>query len=185
MLYDKQNSILAFINPVTIGRIGGVYGVLGWVKIIAFTEKSDSVFSYTPWFIYLKFVWTLIYVEKWTLLNKYYIAKIQDISDRESAKLLVHCCIVTDIKQFPCLKNDEYYCRDLIGCKVIDLCGEYLGCVINIIETTANDVLVIKINKKNSFYTKKECLIPFVQNKVIKTVNISDRIIIVDWDIDF
>lgn len=185
MLYDTNNNIVIPINPIKIGKIGGVYGVLGWIKIISFTDKFDSIFSYNPWFIFLEFQWKLIHLDQWKLLGKRYIAKIRNISDRESAKLLVHCIIVVDVTQLPCLQGEEYYCKDLIGCMVISNNGVHLGCVLNIIETTANDVLVVKVCKKYNFYKIKECLIPFIQDKVIKKVHLDDRIIIVDWDIDF
>lgn len=186
MHYDSKNIVSIPVNPVRIGKIGKAYGILGWVKIISFTHKSGDIFNYSPWFIYLKCNWQLMYLDKWRFLSKYYIAKIKDISNRESAALLTNFFIVVDNVQFPCLPHNEYYCKDLIGCLVMLVDhGIYLGNVINIIVTNANDVLVVKINKKSNFYKKKECLIPFIQDKVIKNVNLDTHIIVVDWIIDF
>lgn len=181
----NKSAVAAPIDSVMIGKIGKAYGVLGWIRVISFTDESDSIFSYTPWFICFQSVWKLIYLDKWRFLGNNYVVKIQGISNREIAKLLTSCFICIEVKQLPCLQHDEYYCRDLIGCVVMDIDGECLGSVCKIIETTANDVLVIKIDKRHSVDTKKECLIPFIQDEVIKTVNIRDRIIIVDWDINF
>lgn len=178
-----KNDFMIPDHPITIGKVSGVYGVLGWIKIISFTDKADNIFDYTPWFIYLKFMWKLIYLDQWKCLSKRYIAKIRNISNRESAELLVHCSIIIDEKRLPYAGHDEYYCKDLIGCIVVTNKSICLGSVFRIIETTANDVLVIKLYKKNDVLKKKECLIPFIQNKVIKNINLNDRIIIVDWDI--
>lgn len=184
--HDIKDVILKPNHPVKIGKIGRVYGVLGWVKIISFTDKINSIFNYNPWFIFLECSWKLIFLDTWRLLGKNYIAKIKDISDRESALFLMNHFIFIDIIQLPCLQNDEYYCKDLIGCAVVLVDGEvYLGYVTRIIETTANDVLVVQMYEKNDNYKLKECLVPFVQDQVIKNVNLDARVITVDWDIDF
>lgn len=172
-------------RPVTVGKIGGVYGILGWIKIISFTDKLDSIFTYNPWFIYLDLHWKLIYLDRWCFLGKHYIAKIKNISNRESAQSLVHGLIAVDAQIFPPLELGEYYCKDLIGCAVMIDHKKLLGYVIKIIETTANDVLVVSMNKKNGINKIKEYLIPFVEEKVIKQVDLKSRIIIVDWDINF
>lgn len=184
MLHTLKTDMIP-MYPMIIGKIGRVYGILGWMKIISFTDKSDNIFNYNPWSIYLQCEWKVIYLEKWKLLGKHYIAKIKNISNRESAKLLVHCLIVVDVTRFPCLRKGEYYCKDLIGCAVITVQDSYIGCVVQIIETTANDVLVVKVHTKDNYYTIQECLIPFLPDQVIKKVNLSDCIIIVDWDINF
>ena len=36
---------------VTVGRIGGIYGVAGWVRIVSYTRPVTNIFSYTPWLI--------------------------------------------------------------------------------------------------------------------------------------
>lgn len=185
MLYDSMNHIKDLVHPVTIGKINGVYGVLGWIRLVSFTDQSDNIFNYNPWFIYLKYRWKLISLEKWRFLKKRsYIVKIQDISDRESAGLLMHCLIVIDAMQLPCLQDDEYYYKDLMGCIVMTDQKVCLGHVIDIIDTNAHDVLVVQKNIKDSFNKIKENLIPFIQDKIIKMVNINDRIIVVDWNFD-
>lgn len=186
MLHHMYNNGAVPVRPVTIGKMGRVYGVLGWVKIITFTDKAESIFTYNPWFIYFRYKWRLIYLEKWKLLGASYIVKIRDFSDRESAKLLMHRLIIVESVQLPHLSDGEYYRNDLMGCKVVTDTGKYLGCIVNIIETTANDVLVIKISENIKIDAViQECLIPFIPETVIKQVNINNGMIIVHWDINF
>jgi len=59
-----------------------------------------------------------------------------------------------------------------------------LGIVINLIETPSNDILVINNKSKNNI-NKKNILIPFIKNKVIKIVNINKKVIIVNWNYTF
>lgn len=186
MLRNANSSVLVTpTNPVTIGRMGRAYGVLGWIKIIDFTDKMGSVFSYNPWFIYLQDQWKLMYLDAWRFLGKSYIAKMQDVSDRDAAQLLIHHEIVVDVTQLPYLQDGEYYHNDIIGCTVITDRGIHLGYVVKIIETTANDVLVIKIGKKRKMGVMKEILIPFIPDAVIKAVNVNDHVITVDWDTNY
>jgi 16S rRNA processing protein RimM len=51
-------------------------------------------------------------------------------------------------------------------------------------ETGANDVLVVKA-KKDDLYEIKERLIPYLQNQVIKSVDLDNKVIQVDWEADF
>ena len=43
--------------PLIVGRIGGVYGVKGWLKISSFTRPNDNILSYTPWLLEIDGIW--------------------------------------------------------------------------------------------------------------------------------
>lgn len=172
-------------HPVVIGRIGGVYGIQGWVKVISFTEKVDNIFRYSPWLILFKSQWILINLESWRLIKKKYIAKIVGVTNRNIAMSLTNSKLVIDDSQLPSLYNNEYYWKDIIGCTVITVVqGNNLGYVVRIIETIAYDVLVVRdLNKR--FVKMKDYLIPFVQDKIIKSINLIDKVILVNWDNNF
>ena len=36
---------------VVIGRITGVYGVRGWVKVFSETEPRENILGYSPWYL--------------------------------------------------------------------------------------------------------------------------------------
>ena len=79
--------------------------------------------------------------------------------------------------QLPLTASGEYYWRDLQGMKVVTANGELLGTVDHLIETGANDVLVVDGDR--------ERLIPFVLDKVVMSVDLDKAEIQVDWDKDF
>ncbi|QOI11236.1 ribosome maturation factor RimM [Blochmannia endosymbiont of Colobopsis nipponica] len=168
-------------HPIVLGKISKVYGVKGWLKVISFTEKICNIFNYQPWFIYLFHSWRSFYLENWRYHDKNLIVKIKSIKDRDAATVLINRKINIDISQLPVLKNEAYYWKDLIGCKVLSINGGLIGKVINLIETGANDVLIVKYMMKDLFNVK-ECLIPFIEDEVIKKVDIINRFISVDWD---
>jgi len=71
-----------------------------------------------------------------------------------------------------------------MGCQVVTTEGYELGKVIDMMETGSNDVLVVKANLKDAFGAQ-ERLIPFLDEQVIKNVDLTTRTIKVDWDPGF
>jgi 16S rRNA processing protein RimM len=71
-----------------------------------------------------------------------------------------------------------------MGCQVITTEGYELGKVVDMMETGSNDVLVVKANLKDAFGAQ-ERLIPFLDEQVIKKVDLSTGTIEVDWDPGF
>jgi len=68
----------------------------------------------------------------------------------------------------------------LIGLDVVNLKDEHLGQVASLLETGANDVLVVQ-NKEN----KTEQLIPFVMDEVVELVDMDKKVIRVNWELDY
>jgi len=79
--------------------------------------------------------------------------------------------------QLTVLSKGEYYWSDLIGLTVENLEGIQLGAVDGLFETGANDVIVVK--------GEREQAIPFIQGEVIKSIDLTAKKIVVDWDADF
>ena len=80
----------------------------------------------------------------------------------------------------PTLTEGEYYWHDLIGLEVYNQDKVNLGKIKNIVETGANDVLVINKIGEN----KIETLIPLVMGVYVKRVDLIDKTIFVDWLIE-
>ncbi len=90
---------------------------------------------------------------------------------------MIGCEIGIPRDELPATQPDEYYWHDLQGLTVVTLAGERLGTVDHLIETGANDVLVVEGDR--------ERLIPFVMGQVIVGVDLDKGEIRVDWDKDF
>ncbi|MGO1246504.1 MAG: ribosome maturation factor RimM [Oceanisphaera sp.] len=171
-------------EPVVVGQLGAVYGIKGWLKVNSFTDRPEGIFDYRPWLMKDGSGWREIQVSGWKRHNKGLICKLSHVEQREEAQLLTGTDIAVDAASFVALPNDEFYWRDLIGCRVKNTKGYDFGLVSQLMETGSNDVLVIKANANDAF-GQHERLIPFVEDQVIKSVNIADRIIEIDWDPDF
>jgi len=169
-------------DRILVGKITGVYGVKGWVKVYSYTEPREGIAAYRPW--YLKQgkttpQWREIDLAQAKRHGKTVIAKFDGCDDRDAAMLLIGAEIGINQDQLGSLTNKEYYWRDLIGLRVIDQQGTELGDVKNLLETGANDVLVV------AGAEGREHLIPWIMDHVILRVDLDEGSILVDWQVDW
>ncbi|KGJ91034.1 ribosome maturation factor RimM [Thalassotalea sp. ND16A] len=171
-------------KEVTLGKIGAVYGIKGWLKIHSFTDDPQAIFDYSPWVLSLGGKKQTVEVSEWRRHSNGLIAKFTDVNDRNDAQLRVSAEITVMSDLLPELPEGEFYWRDLIGMDVVNDSGYNLGTVTDIMETGSNDVLVVKANRTDAF-GKKERLIPYLDEQVIKNVSLASKQIDVDWDPGF
>ncbi len=165
-------------NLVDMGYISGPFGIQGWVKIKVTTEYDDSLDDYEQ--IYLKLVSGDVVakkIEKSFAKEGIFHAKLNGVDNRDVAFSLKGALVAVDREHFPVLEEDEFYWVDLIGLKVTNLQNELLGNVSELMETGANDVLVVR-------NCDEERLIPFVAQYIID-VNLANKQITVDWGLDY
>ena len=105
------------------------------------------------------------------------VALLPGFNDREQATTLVGQQIFVGRDQLPATAADEYYWADLEGLEVHTTQGHVLGRVEKLMETGANDVLVIR--------GQREHLVPFVQGQYVTCVDLENGLIEVDWDPEF
>tara|TARA_B110000977_G_scaffold195516_1_gene274108 strand:- start:942 stop:1496 length:555 start_codon:yes stop_codon:yes gene_type:complete len=172
--------------PIAIGRISAVYGLKGWVKVFSFTEPKEQIFTYQPWLIKKADARTPLQsfeVVSVKVHGKGLIALPVDCQDRDQAQLYVGYEIWTDSEQLPSLEAGEFYWRQLEGLKVINEKGQYFGRVDHLLETGANDVLVVKADKHS--IDERERLIPYVEPQYIREVDLQQGTIFVNWDAQY
>jgi len=162
---------------INIGRISGVYGVKGWVKIFSYTNPRENILSYSPWLIYIDGDWKPIKVIEGRRHGKGVIAHLDGYDDTESIRSIIDVDIAVYRHQLPALSAGEYYWADLVGLNVVTVDGFELGIVDHLFATGANDVLVVK--------NDRERLIPFVPHEVVIDIDTDNRTIKVNWDPDF
>ena len=171
-------------KDVTLGKVGAVYGIKGWLKIHSFTDETEAILDYFPWSLKLGNKVQSVEITDWRKHNNGLVVKVAGIDDRDIAQKLVGSEIFVSEDALSDLPEGEFYWRDLIGMTVVTDKGYDLGQVSDIMETGANDVLVVKANLKDGF-GKKERLIPYLMDQVILSVSTENKQICVDWDPGF
>ena len=164
-------------------KLGSTYGIRVWLRIYSSTEQAESIFNYQPWFLNIKGQWQAVELESWRYHSHDLIVKLKNIDDRDVAQTLTNVEIGVSADNFPELE-EGYYWHDLIGCQVLNLEGYQLGVVNDMMETGSNDVFVVKANLNDAF-SKQERLIPYLEQTVVKRVDLATKTIEVDWDAGF
>jgi 16S rRNA processing protein RimM len=160
---------------IVVGKITGVFGVKGWVKLYSWTEPRDGIGDYNPWLLRQGSKdWRSVKIEAARDQAKTVIAKIEGVDDRDAAQLLSGSEIGIYQSQLEALQHNEFFWRDLIGLRVLGKQGVLLGEVDSFLETGANDVLVVK--------GEQQYLIPWVMAQTIISIDLDKGEILVDWD---
>ena len=105
---------------------------------------------------------------------------LENITDRDQVLALIGSELAIKKTQLKPAGKDEFYWSDLIGLTVVNLDEQVLGQVDSLLETGANDILVVQDKQQ-----KIERLIPFVMEEVVKLVNLDKQLIQVDWELDY
>ena len=164
-------------DRVAVGKIVGLYGVNGWVKVFSHTAPRENIFDYAPWLIQLAGEWRLVKVLSGRIQGKGLVAQLEGCADREQARLFIGAEVAILKSQLPQPAAGEYYWSDLIGLDVTTLDGQALGKVDYLLDTGANDVLVVQ--------GERERLIPFVRGQYVHEIDLVAGSMRVDWDPEF
>jgi 16S rRNA processing protein RimM len=170
------------VRRLTLGRVAGVYGVRGWVKLLSFTRPIENLLDYRDvWIAHGAGFKSRIAEGKahtGGLIGRLAGADGKLIEDRDVAASLIGSEIQVERSQMPEPEDGEIYWFDLIGLMVRNVEGVALGKVSEMTSNGAQDVLVVQDGET-------ERLIPFVHGPIIQSVSLADGLIVADWQPDF
>jgi 16S rRNA processing protein RimM len=169
-------------RPVVLGHVSGLFGVKGWIKVYSYTRPAANLIGYEDWLIGRQDAWRPFRVIDAREQGKTLIAQIapgaeSPLADRDAAAALIDFEIAVERDQLPEPEPGEYYWFDLVGLDVVNRDGTELGRVKAMMETGANDVLVLQGDR--------ERLVPFVVGEIIDEVDLEAGRIVADWDPEF
>lgn len=162
---------------VVLGRITGISGLQGGVKIHSYTRPREQIFSYDPWYLWQDSRWSACQARRAGAGGTALVAIISGCADRDAAAALLGADIAVQRAQLPELSQGEYYQADLIGLELLDMSGVHLGSLLEIRETGANDVMVVT--------GVQTILIPLVMGKVVKHIDLENGVMQVDWNPEY
>lgn len=164
-------------REVTLGRIVGVFGVKGWVKVKSYTEPAEGILDYGAWHLLgpgatRATVRPLEGRRHGTLV----VARLEGVAGRDEAAALAHRDIAVARAELPEPGEGQYYWADLEGLEVVTTEGVALGRVDHFVETPANAVMVVR--------GERERWLPLVDKHVI-SIDLDAGRVVVDWDPEF
>lgn len=161
---------------VPVGRIVGVFGIKGWVKVFSDTDPPDNILSYSPWYVRREAHWQPLAVAEGQTHGKGILVRLEGCEDRDQAGQWVGCDIAVERSQLTDLPAGEYYWIDLVGLDVFNQQGIRLGNVSHLFATGSNDVVVVKDTNG------KEQWIPYIPGRYVLAVDLPGRKMTVDWE---
>lgn len=163
-------------EPVVLGRVSGLFGVRGWVRVFSYTEPREALLQYKGLLLGRDGQWQSMKLAEGQRHGKSVILRLEGCDDRDQATSLIGTEIGVSRDELPKAKEGHYYWSDLVGLTVVHRDGTELGSIKEILETGAHDVMVVD--------GETERLIPFVMNEIVIDVDLDKGQINVDWEWD-
>jgi 16S rRNA processing protein RimM len=197
-------------DAIEVACVVDAWGVKGWFKVLPFSADPQALFSSKRWFLLPSergepgFIGpSLIKIQQAKNHSDFVVAKAHDCADRDAAQTLKGARVFISRQSFPTPQDDEFYWVDLVGLKVLNREGLWLGQVSEIMSSGAQSVLVLDVSpeyeqrlEESQIGVKKNrptaspkalaqnCLIPFV-SQFIDQVDLKQGLILVDWQVDY
>ena len=127
-------------EKVTIGKIVSPHGVKGLFKVLVYSENEDIFFSHNSYF---KVKNKSIDIIKKFSKGNFIVCESTKVQSREQVFEIINEDIEISLTNLKKNKNhnNEFFHRDLVGCKVINFNSEYIGNVKAIHNFGAGDLL--------------------------------------------
>ncbi|WP_308421633.1 ribosome maturation factor RimM [Lysinibacillus alkalisoli] len=159
-----------------VGRIVNTHGVRGEARILSTTDFEDERFYVGNRLAAFKKddkkpTWVTIASvrrhKNFILLTFEGMDNMNDIIPFKEGLLK----ITKDQMEDDVLEENEYYFHEIIGCQVISEDNDSIGEIVDILQTGANDVWVVK-GKEKEYY------IPYIED-IVKDIQVDNKTIII------
>jgi 16S rRNA processing protein RimM len=157
-------------GTVELGRVVGVFGVRGWIRLRSHTVPPEGILRYRHWHITGR-EWR---VAEGRLQGDTIVAGLEGLADRDAALLLRGATVEVARSALPKPKKGEFYWIDVLGSEVVSTTGAKLGTLQSVTSNGAQDVMVVA--------GEVERLIPFVVGPIVQNVDPVAKRILVEWD---
>ncbi|GJM12621.1 MAG: ribosome maturation factor RimM [Pseudohongiella sp.] len=168
---------------MVLGQIGRVHGLKGWLKLISFTSPIENILDYTRFNGRIEGRTQELELDEHRRQSKALLVHFKGFDDPETARLLTGMELSIANDELPALESGEFYWHQLEGLRVVNQQEQVMGRVSHLLETGANDVLVVKADKDS--IDDRERLIPYLMDSVICGIDLENQTIRVDWEADY
>lgn len=178
-----NNSAENVSKRLVLGQIGRVHGIKGWLRLNSFTSPPENILEYSELSAEIDESWQVLEISQFKQQSKGLIVHFKGYDDPDLAKQLTGLDVSVAARDLPGLEDGSFYWHELEGMEVSNQHGQIFGQVARLLETGANDVLVVAASAAS--IDEKERLIPYINESVIKSIDTATRKIVVDWEADY
>lgn len=151
-----------------IGEIANTHGIRGEVKVYPTTDDVTRFKKLKKCILETKQGEMLLHVESCKFFKQFAILKFKEFNNINEVEQYKHCSLYVEREDAVKCEEDEYYIADLVGCTVYNEDDSELGDLIDVIQTGANDVYVVRME------SGKELMIPAIKECIL-SVSITER----------
>lgn len=168
---------------MVLGKIVSVHGVRGAVKVYSDTDPIDNILDYPDWILRRGNEIQRVSVVSARVQGRILVVQLKGLTDRDQALAMAGFEICVPQSELPELDSGEFYWYQLEGLQVVTLEGQLLGRIDHMLETGANDVMVVK--PCTGSIDQRERLLPYLPDLYIKDIDLATGVMQVDWDAEF
>lgn len=188
MLQKAAAGVAVPNDLVLVGYISGAYGVNGWIRVKPYSPDADALLHARTWWLDRPELHD-VDMRQAKLHGGDVVAELVGVAGRDAAEALKGATVQIRRSHFPVLSDGEFYWLDLIGLAVLNLQGECLGSVRDLMHSGAHPILMVAANSLQSEAgipdeKRSDILIPFV-DRFVKTVDLASKQMTVDWGMDY
>jgi len=129
---------------VVLGRISGVFGVKGWLKVQSYTEPVTAILDYGCWTLDLPRGGAQLRVLEGRPHGRQLVVLLEQMVDRTAAEQWVGATISVERAELPALAPREYYREDLLGLTVRTTDGTVLGRLDHFVDGPGYALMVVR-----------------------------------------
>jgi 16S rRNA processing protein RimM len=171
-----------------VGYVAGAYGIAGAIRVTPFSTDADALLNVKTWWLDKPGLRSVT-VRTAKMHGGDVVATLVGMAGRDAAEALKGAAVHVSRAEFPALEEDEYYWSDLIGMDAVNLQGEALGKVIDMMSNGPQSILRIlpvsePVPEQDSDAKAPERLVPFV-DQFVKHVDLKAKKITLDWGLDY
>jgi len=130
---------------ITIGRVSGLHGLKGNLRIHYYNETRSDFLSYRK--LYLKDKEGRIQaheIQETKIHGKFISARLKGCAEVADAEKFIGASVLVERENLPALEEGEYYWFEIIGMDVVTEEGRALGRVKAILPTASDDVYLVR-----------------------------------------
>ena len=169
-------------RELVLGKIVSVQGIRGEVKVYSYTDPLSNLLEYRHWHLVRATEVRQVELARGRVQGNVLVVKLKGLNDREEARTYVDFEIRVPKHELPELPKGEYYWHQLEGLRVINGAEQLLGQIDHLLETGANDVLVVRPCPGS--LDDRERLLPYIDSCVLH-IDLDAGQMRVDWDAEF
>ena len=171
---------------VVLGRLLGVFGVRGELRLQSFTSPPEAVLGYPALHAATaRGQWQPFRFAGGRRQGEFWLVRIEGVTDRDAAAAWALRDVAVPRSTLPPPGPGEYYLDDLPGMEVVTLGGVPLGKVSHLVDTPAHPVMVVVApstgGDDRSRDSRREFWVPVVRRHV-RGVDVDAGRMTVDWE---